>query len=89
MPSPQFLLFLAANSSDSSFDAVAALRAAAEPIFGGAAVIIPIIVLLVGIHKMVDHRTESHAVLLAEIFGFIVVAEGAMMALRHLIGGGH
>jgi hypothetical protein len=62
------------------------LRSAAQPIFEGAQVLIPILVLLVGIHKLVDHRTENHAVLLAEVFGFIVVAEGAMLALRKMIG---
>lgn len=62
------------------------LRSAAQPIFDGAQVLIPVLVLLVGIHKIVDHRTENHAVLLAEVFGFIVVAEGAMMALKKMIG---
>lgn len=62
------------------------LKSAAQPIFDGAQVLIPILVLLVGIHKLVDHRTENHAVLLAEVFGFIVVSEGAMMALKKLIG---
>ena len=85
MPSALFL----ATSPAYEFDAVGVLRDATGPIFGGAAVIIPVIVLLIGIHKMVDHRTENHAVLLAEIFGFIVVAEGAMLALRHLIDGVH
>jgi hypothetical protein len=86
------VLFLAASPSPSpaiDFDAVAVLRDATGPIFSGAAVIIPVIVLLIGIHKMVDHRTENHAVLLAEMFGFMVVAEGAMLALRHLIDSVH
>jgi hypothetical protein len=62
------------------------LKSAADPIFAGAQLLIPIIVLLIGIHKMVDHRTENHTVLLAEIFGFIVVSEGAVMALKKMIG---
>jgi hypothetical protein len=83
---------LAAGNSTAAadpFDAVGVLKEATDPIFSGAAVIVPVIVLLVGIHKMVDHRTESHAVLLAEVFGFMVVAEGVMLALRHLIDGVH
>ncbi|MGH7866764.1 MAG: hypothetical protein ACREP9_03790 [Candidatus Dormibacteraceae bacterium] len=62
------------------------LKDAAQPIFGGAQVLLPILVLLVGIHKLVDHRTENHAVLLAEIFGLIIVSEGTMMALKRMIG---
>jgi hypothetical protein len=62
------------------------LKTAADPIFAGAQFLIPIIVLLIGIHKMVDHRTENHTVLLAEVFGFIVVSEGAVMALKKMIG---
>jgi hypothetical protein len=78
-----------ATSVAADFDAVGVLKDATVPIFSGAAVIVPVVVLLVGIHKMVDHRTESHAVLLTEMFGFTVVAEGAMLALRHLIEGLH
>jgi hypothetical protein len=60
-------------------------RKGAVPIFAGAQVIVPIIVLLFGIHKMVDHRTENHAVLLTELFGFIVVIEDATEKV-HLSG---
>jgi hypothetical protein len=67
-------------------DLAAIMQTAATPIFSGAQLLIPIIVLLIGIHKMVDHRTENHTVLLAEIFGFIVVSEGAVMALKKMIG---
>jgi hypothetical protein len=80
------LSLAAADSAPGAADLVAALRDGAVPIFAGAQVIVPIIVLLLGIHKMVDHRTENHAVLLTELFGFIVVIEGVMMALKHFIG---
>jgi hypothetical protein len=65
---------------------VSVLKAAADPVFAGAQVVIPILVVLVGIHKLVDHRTEHHAVLLAEIFGFIIVMEGAVVALKKVAG---
>ena len=65
---------------------MSALRAAADPVFAGAQVVVPIVVVLVGIHKLVDHRTEHHAVLLAELFGFIIVMEGAVVALKRVAG---
>ena len=65
---------------------VSVLKAAADPVFAGAQVVVPIVVVLVGIHKLVDHRTEHHAVLLAELFGFIIVMEGAVVALKKVAG---
>jgi hypothetical protein len=78
-------VFLEANAMDTQA-LVSVLRAAADPVFAGAQVVVPIVVVLVGIHKLVDHRTEHHAVLLAELFGFIIVMEGAVVALKKVAG---
>lgn len=68
-------------------DIPALLQALAGPIFSGAQVLIPIVVLLVGIHKIVEGGHEkNHTVLLAEMVGFILVMEGALLALRQLVG---
>ncbi|MGH7910317.1 MAG: hypothetical protein ACREQM_05645 [Candidatus Dormibacteraceae bacterium] len=62
------------------------LQTAAGPIFSGAQVLIPIVVLLVGIHRMVEGHDKSHTVLLAELVGFIMVMEGAILALKKMVG---
>lgn len=63
------------------------VQTAATPIFTGAQVLIPVVVLLVGIHKIVEGGHErNHTVLLAEMVGFILVMEGALLALRQLVG---
>lgn len=63
------------------------LQTAANPIFTGAQILIPIVVLLVGIHKIVEGGHEkNHTVLLAEMVGFILVMEGALLALKQMVG---
>lgn len=62
------------------------LSSAATPIFNGAAVLIPIVVALVGIHRVVEGKSENHTVLIAEMLGFIMVMEGALIALRKMAG---
>jgi hypothetical protein len=68
-------------------DIASLLQTAATPIFAGAQVLIPIVVLLVGIHKIVEGgHDKNHTVLLAEMVGFILVMEGALLALRQMVG---
>lgn len=81
--SPALLL----SSPPGTVDIAALLQTAATPIFAGAQVLIPVVVLLVGIHKIVEGGHEkNHTVLLAEMFGFILVMEGALLALRKMVG---
>jgi len=70
-----------------TLDISSLLQTAATPIFTGAQVLIPIVVLLVGIHRIVESGHEkNHTVLLAEMVGFILVMEGALLALRQMVG---
>lgn len=62
------------------------LTQAAQPIFDGAAVLIPVVVVLMGIHRVVEGKSENHTVLVAEMLGFIMVMEGALIALRKMAG---
>lgn len=79
---------LAAPSDTNPFgvDIQQVLHSAAGPIFSGAAVLIPIVVALVGIHRVVEGKSENHTVLIAEMLGFIMVLEGALIALRKMAG---
>lgn len=81
-------LLLAAPSDTNPFGATmqSLLKDAATPIFNGAAVLIPIVVTLVGIHRVVEGKSENHTVLIAEMLGFIMVMEGALVALRQMAG---
>lgn len=83
---PTLSVFLESAPAMSTDALVSILRAAADPVFAGAQIVVPIVVVLVGIHKLVDHRTEHHAVLLAELFGFLIVMEGAVVALKKVAG---
>lgn len=67
-------------------DIQALLTSAAQPIFDGAAVLIPVVVVLIGIHRVVEGKSENHTVLVAEMLGFIMVMEGALIALRKMAG---
>ncbi|MBO0701364.1 MAG: hypothetical protein J2P38_00405 [Candidatus Dormibacteraeota bacterium] len=68
-------------------DIASLLQTAATPVFTGAQALIPIVVLLVGVHKIVEGGHEkNHTVLLAEMVGFIMVMEGALLALRKMVG---
>ncbi len=68
-------------------DISSVLQTAATPIFTGAQILIPVVVLLVGIHRIVEGGHEkNHTVLLAEMVGFILVMEGALLALRQMVG---
>lgn len=76
-----------ATTPPGAADIPALLQTAATPIFTGAQVLIPVVVLLVGIHRIVEGGHEkNHTVLLAEMVGFILVMEGALLALRQMVG---
>jgi hypothetical protein len=78
---------LALATPPTTIDIASLLQTAATPIFAGAQVLIPIVVLLVGIHKIVEGgHDKNHTVLLAEMVGFILVMEGALLALRQMVG---
>lgn len=84
MIEPPALLLLAAPPG--AVDIPSLLQTAATPIFTGAQVLIPIVVLLVGIHRLVEGHSKNHTVLLAEMVGFIMVMEGAILALKKMVG---
>ena len=63
------------------------LQTLAGPIFAGAQILIPIVVLLVGMHKIVEEgHQKNHTVLLAEMVGFVLVMEGAILLLKKMVG---
>jgi hypothetical protein len=75
------------DTPPATLDIASLLQTAATPIFTGAQVLIPVVVLLVGIHRIVEGGHEkNHTVLLAEMVGFILVMEGALLALRKMVG---
>ncbi|MFZ0218066.1 MAG: hypothetical protein WAM30_19200 [Candidatus Dormiibacterota bacterium] len=77
-------LMLAATPNTATTDVTTLLQNIGNPVFSGAQILLPIVVVLVGIHKLVEGKHENHTVLLAELAGIILVMEGAIFALKQL-----